>query len=85
MRTITSEDEKKIIPHRFMVRTSPLRRNAFALSKGESIFLPRWEWKGYKYSPKTTVPSLLYNKEKKFSCFQVRFGKQAGYQIKRVK
>ena len=85
MKKLTIEEKIQLVPIGGKAGSSPVRKHAFSLEVGEVIFLPKREWKSYKYSPKTTIGSLLWNKTKKFSAKQHLFNKEKGYAITRIK
>jgi len=83
MKKITPEERIRLVPIHSKIGSSPIRKHAFSLEVGEAIFLPKKEWKSYKYSPKTTIGSLLYHKDKKFTAKQHTLDKVLGYCIER--
>jgi hypothetical protein len=85
MRKLTLEERIRLVPVGKNAGSSPVRKHAFELAVGDMIFLPKNEWKKYKYSARTTIGSLLYHKEKKFSAKQHSLDKIKGYVIERVK
>lgn len=82
MKKLNKEELIRLVPA--SGHTSKIRQHAFSLEKGETIFLPKSEWKSYRYSAKTTIGSLLYNKVKKFSAKQCSLDKVKGYGITRI-
>lgn len=84
MKILTKDERIRLVPVGTQ-RTSPLRKNAFSLEVGEALFVPKKEFKGYKYSPKTTIGSLLYHQNKKFSSRQHELDKVRGFVVERVK
>lgn len=84
MHTLSLEEKNRLVPIGKNAGSSPIRKHAFELAVGDVIFLPKNEWKKYKYSAKTTICSLLCHKEKKFSAKQHKLDKVCGYAIVRV-
>lgn len=85
IRELTDAEVEKLVPLKNKAGKSSIRKYAFRLEVGKVLSIPRGWQKAYKYKPATTLGSLLYHKQKKFSVRQNDLDGKRIYAVKRIK
>jgi hypothetical protein len=83
MKVLTKEEQARLIPSNRVVRKSSLRHTAFNLDKDDVLFVSKKDWKTFGYSKITTIGSLLWDREKKFTTAKVSLDDEHGWSVKR--